>query len=190
MKYNVGDRVLIQSREWYEANKNIFGKVWTKDLTGDGVICFDHDMAEYCGQEFIIETIEDDCYALRDVPYAWTDEMFEDVECQGFAFRLPEDLRNERLVVTRQHGYEFRDENGKVINASKIVLEKKKEYTKGTKVRHKTKGMVETVVGLCKIKYMGAWVDGVIYEGNDTDTGEPTTFVRIKEDFENNFEVL
>ena len=61
---------------------------------------------------------------------------------------------------------------------------------KGTKVRHKTKGMVETVIGLCKVKYMGAWVDGVIYEGNDTNTGELMTFVRVKEDFENNFEVL
>jgi hypothetical protein len=36
---------------------------------------------------------------------------------------------------------------------------------------------------------MGAWVDGVIYEGNDVYTGEPMTFVRVKEDFENNFEV-
>jgi hypothetical protein len=60
---------------------------------------------------------------------------------------------------------------------------------KGTKVRHKTKGVVETVIGLCNIKYMGAWVDGVIYEGNDVHTGEPMTFVRVKEDFENNFEV-
>ena len=88
-------------------------------------------------------------------------------------------------------GYIFKDENGNVINATKIVLEKKKkEYTKGAKVRHKTKGMVETVVGLCKIKYMGAWVNGVIYEGNDTNTGEPMTFVRTKEDFENNFEII
>ena len=130
-------------------------------------------------------------------------------------------------------GYIFKDENGKVINATKIVLEKEKEEdkitleelkkcmndyaywlrkyvrftdkdgnvlkiilkkeknedTKGTKVRHKTKGMVETIVGLCKIKYMGAWVDGVIYEGIDTNTGEPMTFVRVKEDFENNFEI-
>lgn len=88
------------------------------------------------------------------------------------------------------NGYIFKDENGNIINATKIVLEKKKkEYNKGTKVRHKTKGMVETIVGVCKIKYMGAWVDGVIYEGNDTNTGEPMTFVRVKEDFENNFEV-
>ena len=51
---------------------------------------------------------------------------------------------------------------------------------KGTKVRHKTKGMVETIVGLCKIKVYGIWVDGVIYEGNDIHTREPMTFVRTK----------
>ena len=86
--------------------------------------------------------------------------------------------------------YEFFDEMGNIIKTQRVFIrKKKKEYTKGTKVRHKTKGMVETVVGVCKIKYMGAWVDGVIYEGNDTNTGDPTTFVRIKEDFKNNFEI-
>ena len=58
----------------------------------------------------------------------------------------------------------------------------------GTKVRHKTKGMVETVVGSCKVKVNGVWVDGIVYEGNDVNTGEPMTFVRTKEDFENDFE--
>ncbi len=61
---------------------------------------------------------------------------------------------------------------------------------KGTKVRHKTKGMVETIVGLCKVKVYGIWMDGVIYEGDDVETGEPMTFVRTKEDFENNFEII
>ena len=60
----------------------------------------------------------------------------------------------------------------------------------GTKVRHKTKGMVETVVGSCKVKVNGVWVDGIVYEGNDVNTGEPMTFVRTKEDFENDFEVI
>ena len=60
----------------------------------------------------------------------------------------------------------------------------------GDKVRHKTKGMVETIVGLCKVKYMGAWVDGVIYEGIDYNTGLLKFFVRTKEDFENNFELI
>lgn len=63
------------------------------------------------------------------------------------------------------------------------------EYTKGTKVKHKTKGMVETIVSLCKVKVNGVWMDGVIYEGNDVHTREPMTFVRTKEDFEKDFEV-
>ena len=50
--------------------------------------------------------------------------------------------------------------------------------------------MVETVVGSCKVKVNGVWVDGIVYEGNDVNTGEPMTFVRTKEDFENDFEVI
>ena len=60
--------------------------------------------------------------------------------------------------------------------------------TKGTKVRHKTKGMTGTIVGFCRIKVNGVWMDGVIYEGWCS-TGELMTFVRTKEDFENDFEV-
>lgn len=63
------------------------------------------------------------------------------------------------------------------------------DYTKGTKVKHKTKGMVETIVGLCKVKVNGVWMDGVIYEGNDVHTRVPMTFVRTKDDFEKDFEV-
>ena len=60
----------------------------------------------------------------------------------------------------------------------------------GNKVKHKTRGVIETIVGLCKVKYMGEWIDGVIYEGLDYKTNQPMTFVRIKSDFENNFEVI
>ena len=60
----------------------------------------------------------------------------------------------------------------------------------GDKVRHKERGLVETIVGFCKVKVYGIWVDGVIYEGTDYKTGQPMTFVRTKEDFENNFELI
>ena len=59
--------------------------------------------------------------------------------------------------------------------------------SRGTKVKHIRTGAVETVVGTCKIKYNGTWVDGVIYEGNDRYTGIPMTFVRTIEEFENEF---
>lgn len=61
------------------------------------------------------------------------------------------------------------------------------EYGKGTVVKHIRTG---AVVGECKIKYEGKWVDGVIYEGNDRFTGVPMTFVRRKEEFENEFTVI
>lgn len=64
------------------------------------------------------------------------------------------------------------------------------EYGKGTVVKHIRTGAVETVVETCKIKYEGEWVDGVIYEGNDRFTGVPMTFVRRKEEFENEFTVI
>ena len=45
--------------------------------------------------------------------------------------KLDEIHKNERFEITRDEEYEFRDENGNVINAQKIVLEKKKkEYPK------------------------------------------------------------
>lgn len=61
------------------------------------------------------------------------------------------------------------------------------ELIKGTKVKHIRTGAVETIVGTCKIKYNGTWVDGVIYEGNDRYTGVPMIFVRTIEEFENEF---
>ena len=77
MKYKEGDRVRIRSKEWYESNKNKFGKVWTRSLTGDYMICFDHGFVKYCGKVAEIFSVERDNYALKGIPYAWTDEMIE-----------------------------------------------------------------------------------------------------------------
>ena len=77
MRYKQGDRVRIRSKEWYESNKNKFGKVWTRSLTGDYMICFDHDFVKYCGKVAEIFSVERDSYALKGIPYAWTDEMIE-----------------------------------------------------------------------------------------------------------------
>ena len=42
------------------------------------------------------------------------------------AIKLDEIHKDERFEITRNDGYIFKDENGNVINAKKIVLEKKK----------------------------------------------------------------
>lgn len=54
-------------------------------------------------------------------------------------------------------------------------------------VKHEKTGAVETIVDKCKIKINGEWVDGVIYKGIDRYTGNPMTFVRELNDFNENF---
>lgn len=45
--------------------------------------------------------------------------------------RINEEMRSEKLEIILNDGYQFKDENGNVINATKIVVEKKKkEYPK------------------------------------------------------------
>jgi hypothetical protein len=130
MKYKVGDKVRIQSKEWYESHKNKFGKIWTVCLSGEGTICFDQDNAKYCGKEVTIFSVEPDNYVLRGIPYEWTDEMIEGLaeEEVGLVDNLSSRWVNEFELPD---GYIFKDENGNVINATKIVLEKKKkEYPK------------------------------------------------------------
>lgn len=61
------------------------------------------------------------------------------------------------------------------------------EYTKGTKVIHKRTLANETIVGCCKMKCNGEWIDGVIYEGIDRFSGKPMTFVKPKKDFDQEF---
>ena len=54
-------------------------------------------------------------------------ELYDKGIVRGEIFVLPEEMRNERVEITLNEGYQFVDENGNVINAQKIVLEKKKQ---------------------------------------------------------------
>lgn len=60
-------------------------------------------------------------------------------------------------------------------------------YVKGTKVKHIKTGVIETIVGIAKMKIDGEWVEAVIYKGKDRYTNMETTFVKSKIDFENEF---
>ena len=61
------------------------------------------------------------------------------------------------------------------------------EIVSGKIIKHEKTGAVETIVDKCKIKINGEWVDGVIYKGIDRHTGNPMTFVRELNDFNENF---
>ena len=132
MKYKVNDRVRVKSHDRYYNNRDRIDEV------ACGNINFVPDMVKYCEGIVTISSILPTLkvYHIKEDGgmFNWTDEMFEglveeempldkagqmtDFEYEGLAYTLPE-------------GYQFVDENGNVINATKIVLEKKKkEYPK------------------------------------------------------------
>ena len=141
MKHNVGDRVKIKSLDWYNRHTN-----------GTEVDCgaypFTSDMKEFCGQERIIANVCQECYLLLgiDDKFVFTDEMFEGLveeevdlipKFGEYSDNEPLDIPTVTTEFVKEHGlpcpegYIFKDENGNVINATKIVLEKKKnEYPK------------------------------------------------------------
>ena len=145
MKYKVGDKVRIKSTDWYNDNKDEDGDVHCSVNT-----LFVASNKKYLGT---IQTIEHvyECkgrytnnyiYHMTKIDNVdWTDEMIEGLmeEEVDLIPKFGEYSDNEPLDVltmttdfVKEHGlpcpdgYEFRDENGSVINAQKIVLEKKK----------------------------------------------------------------
>ena len=153
MKYKVGDRVRIKSLNWYNENKDEYGNF---DINDD--FTFYANRSKYCGKVFTITGVFDKCYTVKEDnnEYYWIDEMIEGLveeeninnKWNGLKVELElsksiigvsnvESLCGERYMsgfvkaIIPPNGYEFRDENGNVINAQKIVLEKKKkEYPK------------------------------------------------------------
>ena len=153
MRFKVGDRVRIKSLDWYNR--------YTNGTEVDcGAYPFTSDMKEFCGQEKIIAIVCQECYFLLgiDDKFVWTDEMIEGLVEEETKFGTaskPIEIKSNANCLTRERvdelatkidkelpsgnqnvwelpdGYQFTDENGNVINATKIVLEKKKkEYPK------------------------------------------------------------
>ncbi len=140
MKYKIGDRVRIKSLDWYNKHTN-----------GTEVDCgeypFTTDMKEFCAQERIIAKVFQECYFLLGIgnKFAFTDEMIEGLveEEVGLVDKLSSRWVNE---FNLPDGYIFKDENGNVINAQKIVLEKKKkEYPKTYEEYCRVLGMDSTI---------------------------------------------
>lgn len=128
MKYNVGDKVRIKSIDWYNQNKDSGKRVALKND-----YYFSKEMTRFCDA---ILTIEGICesqnfshYSMKEVGYAWTDEMFEGLaeEEQDNILHTEKDWDKEQEIQIAD-GYEIQDENGNVINAKKIVVVKKPKY--------------------------------------------------------------
>ena len=140
MKYKVNDRVRIKSLDWYNENKDKKGNVYFEG--GEVKPCFSHCMSIYCGQ---IMTISDTIGQLYDMieddgRFCWVDEMIESlaedemIDLTSIVMETVEEKTIQNALAygyNLPEGYQFVDEDGNVINATKIVLEKKKkEYPK------------------------------------------------------------
>lgn len=76
MKYYVGDKVRIKSREWYEAKKDDRGEI---EL---GIELMTEEMAEYAGREATIVRIDirgDYELDIDKGKNSWSDWMFDDL---------------------------------------------------------------------------------------------------------------
>ena len=125
MKYKVGDKVRIKSLYWYNQNKNEDDYVPLIDST-NSYYNFIEEMRGFCNKVMTISSVNSNYYDMVEDAgeYFWTDEMIKG---------LAEETKP--LVFDNSwecpQGYQFVDENGNIINAQKIVLEKKKkEYPK------------------------------------------------------------
>ena len=139
MKYKKEDKVRIKSLDWYNQNKDNHGAIYG----GNGFI-FWKNMARYCGTIMKIAIVKVDpedsnkgYYFMENSEERWTDEMIEGlVEDETSIKLIGKAIKNDEIVVSIDEwnlpqGYQFKDENGNVIKATKIVLEKiKKEYPK------------------------------------------------------------
>ena len=146
MKYNVGDKVRIKSLDWYNKNKDEYGFVRCID------VLFTPEHSKYCGCEFTVAHITEfqiPSYVMENNGHKWTDEMIEGlVEDETKPLTYEETVE---IIEAMQgigdswecpQGYQFVDENGNVINAMKIVLEKKKnEYPKTYEECYKIMGV-------------------------------------------------
>ena len=128
MKHKIGDKVRIKSIDCYNENKDERG------IIRCDIEAFVPDMSEYCGNVATITAVRERKERFQldidDGLWSWTDDMFEELveEEVGLVDNLSSRWVNE---FNLPEGYIFKDENGNVINTTRIVVEKKKkEYPK------------------------------------------------------------
>lgn len=144
-KYKVGDKVKIKSLDWYNKNKGPDGAVHIRGEYAD--YNFTIEDTKWCGMTMtIIDTADHGhSYIMKEDEYGYymCDEMIEGfVKNETPLYKAVVDKNGNmtgefvRLKYVKQEinlpeGYIFKDENGNMINTTKIVLEKKKkEYPK------------------------------------------------------------
>ena len=140
MRYKPSDKVRIKSIDWYNENKDKFGNIRYKRDGSAYPVFFSKYMSNFCGEILTIKSVFNHSYHMNETSSCefWTDEMIEGlVEEENLIERVDDnglpfnEWLSHKGFFYVPGGYELKDENGNVINATKIVLEKKKkEYPK------------------------------------------------------------
>lgn len=131
MKYKVGDKVRIKSREWYESNRTKRG-----EYVVDG-LAFVDGMKEYCGKEATITYADEDDETYRldiDAFYWFNDGMFEDSPSDNAEkSTISEGLVKDIAEVIKKYnlGVSVSENDGKVIIEP---LKEEEDLKKGTHV--------------------------------------------------------
>ena len=143
MKYKAGDKVRIKSLDWYKEQDGLIPS-W---------------LCPCCGRVMTITVAYIQGYAVEEVQGV----LFKDSMIEGLAEgpAISPDAEGRVNEFVRPDGYEFRDENGNAICATKIVLEKKKkEYPKTYKECCKVLG-IEGNLLLISTKYITDYERGL-----------------------------
>lgn len=180
MSFKVGDRVRIKSLDWYNKNKDKNGNIVFSSKVPHFALCvnvrtvFTKDMVKYCGKVVTIENVWTVNYSIVEGTHRdyFTDEMIEglveeeiididdfqdDNEIIDVIDEYVHRLKNNECQINLPEGYQFTDENGNVINAQKIVLEKKSPKTddiiKWLREHDMTKYIGVIYSGMCSITF-------------------------------------
>jgi hypothetical protein len=134
MKYKEGNRVRIQSLEKYNKHKNRYGDI---NYGCETEILFTSEMSSFCGQVATITRVRYiGCVRFYNIAedkgaHLWVGGMFEGLVEEETKPNIIEEATTYwdgiKDAWICPQGYQFVDENGNVINAQKIVLEKKKD---------------------------------------------------------------
>lgn len=141
LKYKVGNKVRIKSLDWYNENKDEFGVV----LIENGQYVFFESDTIWCGKVItIVDVCLDEYYTIAEDhgKHRWTDEMIEglveenitdvdksqdDNEIINIIDEYIHHLESNECQIDLPEGYQFTDEDGNIINATKIIWRKEND---------------------------------------------------------------
>lgn len=105
MKFNIGDKIRVKSREWYQG---------LKSYSMPGTAAFVSDMAQFCGEVLtVIGFVERECaYRVEETTFIFSDWMLEDKSVVG------------EIKIEVPEGYEIDKERS---SFERIIFKKKEE---------------------------------------------------------------